>query len=359
MKNLIVEINKMRSLMNLEMLNESERVTYTDLLKMFQENNFKTNSFVTIGYVNSVDIPKRVFPSDANESYVRELIKSAEQNNLSQLEIDILEEIISSELWNKTKSGEILLKNKKPKRYFELDPKYSAIIEFKRFQFGWMDRQALAKNFSKMKDSEMELRKKYGFGGEETDYPEDDWRRKPKYKGVGLQTKTAEKDINKGSSYKDALGDFPLYGDLELDGSVRIDPRTNYQRMALRQNISSNMKSLNSDYFFIDSDGNLHQVTSKFVRFFSNLIKEKRESIAEELADDEREFVKQLKELTTKYISTQFLSDRIAYLTATVVDDKTNEKKPIYFYNLNLDVLQDFAINKEQLSKHINRYINV
>ena len=36
-------------------------------------------------------------------------------------------------------------------------------------------------------------------------------------------------------------------------------------------------------------------------------------------------------------------------MTATVTDDKSGEKKAIYFYNDNLNVLQEFTVNKEQL----------
>jgi hypothetical protein len=127
--------------------------------------------------------------------------------------------------------------------------------------------------------------------------------------------------------------------------------------MTLRQNISSNLKKSDTDYFFVDEKGNLNPVSYKFVNFFSKYIKEVREKVASELQTDEAQFNAELKEIGSKYFSTQFLSDRIAFVTATVEDDKTKEKKPVYFYNDNLDVLEQFPVNTQQLQTHINKYM--
>ena len=331
-------------------LNE-DRAVYTNLLQMFQENNLRPGSFIALGYVKGVEIPKRVFPTNANEEYANKLINAADEYGLSDMEVNILKEMITSEIWGKTKAGEIQLKKKKaPKTYFELDNKLSGIIQFNRYVLNYMDRASLAKNFKKQTDSEIELRRKYGFGRDDYEYPEDDWRQK--YGGTG-----AMKVTNRGgSTYKDKPGNIPVYGDLDKEGNPRINPKTGFQRMTLKQNISSNLKRLDTDYFLVDEDGNLNQISYKFVNFFTKYVKQVRDSV-KELQDEEKQFVEELKNIENQYFSTQFISDRIAYITATVEDDKTKEKKPIYFYNDNLDVLEEFPVNIQQLQNHINQYM--
>ena len=341
-----------------------DRTVYNNLLQMFQENNLRPGSFIAIGYVNAVDIPKRVFPTNANEEYARKLLEAAQEHNLSEIEIKILKEFISDEIWAKTKAGEIMLKSKKePKRYFDLDNRFSSIIQFNRYVLNYMDRPSLAKNFQKQRDAEIELRRKYGFGKDDDQYPEDDWRRKldksgrQQYRGTGIEPLVDPRDVNKSTTYKDKMGDFPLYGDTDAEGNPRTDPTTGNQRMTLRQNISSNLKKSDTDYFFVDEKGTLNPVSYKFVNFFSKYIKEVREKIASELQADEAQFNAELKEIGSKYFSTQFLSDRIAFVTATVEDDKTKEKKPVYFYNDKLDILEQFPVNTQQLQTHINKYM--
>lgn len=344
-------------------LNE-DRAAYTNLLQMFQENNLRPGSFIALGYVNAVDIPKRIFPTNANEEYANKLINAADEFGLSELEIKLLKEFISDEIWQKTKAGEILLKSKKaPKNYFEWDNRFAGIIQFNRYVLNYMDRQSLAKNFQKQRDSEIELRRKYGFGKDDDQYPEDDWRRKvgstgrPKYRGVGIEPAIDPRDANKGSTYKDKFGDIPVYGDIDKEGNPRINPQTGYQRMTLRQNISSNLKRLNTNYFLVDEEGNLNPISYKFVNFFKKYVKQVRDGVVDELQDDEKQFVEELKNIKSQYFTTQFISDRIAYITATVEDDKTKEKKPIYFYNDKLDVLEQFPVNTQQLQNHINQYM--
>lgn len=350
------------------MLGESvHRTMYRDILKLFQENDLRTTRFITIGYANAVDIKKRIFPTDSNEGYARELIENAKKFSLSDVEVQLISDFINSEDWTKTRSGEILyksgVKKNTPKPYFDINPKYLKIVRFARYQFNFQDREKLAGNFADRRKGEIELRKKYGFGRDEETYPEDDWRRKLnrynelKYKGLKDYPVVAQRDINKGSSYTQPMGDFPIFGDVDKEGNPRIDPKTNYQRMALKQNISTGMIPIKPDYFFIDEDGNLISVSERFVRFFERYLSEPKESAIEELNDEEKEFVGELNDLLGRHYVTQFLIDRLAFISATPLDAKTGEKKPIYFYNDDLDILENFKIDINQLKQHINKYI--
>lgn len=352
-------------------LNESiifegeSRDVYSDLSKMFMENNFRNGMFVSLGYINLVELPKRVFPTDQNENKARELINDAEKEGLSNKEVNIIKSIVSDKIWSDTKSGNILNTKKQPKKYFDLSSEISSIIQFNRYTFNWMDIKNLSKNFDDLRNSEIELRKKFGFGKSEDEYPEGDWRKRmsktgrPKYRGISLDPSIDSKDNNRGSSYKDKIGDFPLYGDVDMDGNPRIDPNLKQQKMALRQNISTGLSKPSTMYFYVDSEGNLNQISYKFVKFISEEIKEVRSSkdIVEELVEDEMDFINGMEELNKKYFVTQFLTNRIAYMTATVIDEKTKNKKPIYFKNDNIDVLDNIKINKQQLDSLVSKYI--
>lgn len=353
------------------MLNESflfegdERRIYDDIAKMFMENNFRNGMFVSLGYINSVEIPKRIFPSSENEQSAMSLIKDAQNENLSNKEVQIIKSLIEDKTWSDTKSGSILNTKKQPKKYFDMPSEYASIIQFNRYTFNWMDMDNLSRNFDSQRKSEIELRKRFGFGKGEDEYSDTDWRKKmgstgrPKYRGITLDPSIDMKDNNRGSSYKQKIGDFPLYGDVDMEGNPRIDPVLNQQRMALRQNISTGLSKPNTMYFYVDNEGNLHQVSYKFVKFLSEEIKEVKSSkdIVDDLADDEAEFVKEMEILNKKYFVTQFLTNRIAYMTATVIDDKTKEKKPIYFKNNNIEVLDDIKINKQQIDSLISKFI--
>lgn len=345
-------------------LNEAERIMYNNLLQLFQENNLATAKFIAVGYVNAVKVTKRAYPTESNEAYANKLIQTAQELGLSDLEVGLLKEFISSDLWTKTKSGQILLKGKKePKTHFDIESKFSSIIQFNRYVLNYQNRAALAKNFQMQKDAEMELRRKHGFGKPEDQYSADDWRRKlntkgkPEYRGVGVEPLIHPSDANKGSSYLDKMGDFPLYGDVDMEGNPKIDPETGLQRMSLRQNVSTGLLKQNTDYFLVDEQGNLNPISYKFVNFFSKYLKKPGEEGVEELGAEERAFKTELENITKKYKPMTFITERLAYLTATVEDDKTKEKKPIYFYNDNLDVLQEYPVNMQQLQNHINQYL--
>ncbi|HPC09654.1 MAG TPA: hypothetical protein PLN85_01115 [archaeon] len=355
---------------NIFLLNEGkspERVVYRDLFKVFMENDFSIRRLIGIGYANTVEINKKIYPTDKNEEYARKLIERGKDYGLSDVEVQLISDFINSDDWVKTKSGEILYKSgaKKntPKPYFDINPKYLKIVRFARYQFNFQDREELAKNFSGQTDQIVKLRQKYGFGKGEENYPEDDWRRKlnrfkrPKYHGLGIYP-----DITgspSGSKYKEPLGNLPFFGAVDDKGNREIDPKTGRQKYVMRQNISTGFKNKSKDYFFVEEDGNMIKVHENFVNFFRYYLGDPSDKSIEKMDDEEAKFVEEMKEITGKYFSTQFFPEKLAFITATPTDAKTGEKKPLYFYNDNLDILEDFKININQLKEYIAKYIKI
>jgi hypothetical protein len=285
---------------------------------------------------------------------------------LSEIEIKAIRNIIDSSEYTGITSGKLLNSKKQPRVFFDLSEPFPTVIEFRRYTFNFMDKKSLAKNFEKSREAETELRKKYGFGKPEDEYSEDDWRKKltstgrMKYRGTTLDPQIDPRDNNKGSSYKQELGDFPLYGDIDMDGNPRRDPKLGVQKVALRQNINSNLKTYDAEYFIIDNEGNITPISKSFLNFISGNFKQVKSSnnIIDELKEDEAQFVKELESLSSKYFITQFISNKIAYMTATVIDDKSNTKKPIYFINNEISKLDgDVNMNPTQARSLIDKYL--
>ena len=230
-----------------------------------------------------------------------------------------------------------------------------------------MDKESLSKSFDDSRKSEIELRRKYGFGKSEEEYPENDWRNKmtsnsrKKYRGTTLDPQIDPRDANKGSSYLEDMGDFPIYGDVK-DKKPRIDPILGVQKLALKQNISSTLKEHNTENFIIDNDGNIIPTSESFIKFvsgnFKKLVDDSSRDVEMELEKDEKEFARELDSIINKFKVKQFITHKIAYMTATVIDDKTKEKKPIYFINNQIHKLDGTVdMNPTQARDIINKYL--
>jgi hypothetical protein len=353
-------------MLNESMLFEAEsRLVYNDMLKMFQENDFKNGMFASLGYFNQVVMPKEIYPNEQNEMTAMELINAAQKNGLNDIEVKLIKELIGSGDWKDVKSGIVLTAKKQPKKFFKLSSDFPAIFKFERYIFNYMDHISLAKNFDDSRKSEIEVRRKYGFGKPKEEYPKKNWREKEtstgrlKYRGITLDPQIDPRDVNKGSSYKEKLGDFPLFGDVDMNRNRRIDPDLNMQRVAFKQNINANLRKGDYFYYLIESDGTMHQVTERFVEFFSGELKEvgSSKNIIDELEEDEAEFEKEVKAITNKYHVKQFLTHHIAFMSATVYDAKTKESKPIYYINDKLNKYLKVNINTSQLNDLINKYL--
>jgi hypothetical protein len=353
------------------MLNESllfeaeSRLVYNDISKMFLENNFRRGTFVTLGYFNDVPMPKQIFPREDSIRAAEEFIKS--KTGLSDFEIKAIRKVIDSEEYKGIASGKLLNAKKEPRVSFNLSESFPTVLEFKRYTFNFMDKESLSKSFDDSRKSEIELRRKYGFGKSEEEYPENDWRNKmtstgrKKYRGTTLDPQIDPRDANKGSSYLEDMGDFPLYGDVK-DKKPRIDPILGVQKLALKQNVSSTLKEHNTEYFIIDNDGNIIPTSESFIKFvsgnFKKLVDDSSRDVEMELEKDEKEFARELDSIINKFKVKQFITHKIGYMTATVIDDKTKEKKPIYFINNQIHKLDGTVdMNPTQARDIINKYL--
>lgn len=346
-------------------LDYSGRKVYDNLLQLFQENNLKSGSFVSLGYFNKVEIPKRIYPSAINKEKANQLLQMDDDGDWKEH----IRGMINNPIWDDTMQGRVLNKSKKVKNYIEQSDilgDISGIIKFSRYTFNFQDRSSLGKSFGTQREKEIELRRKYGFGKDAEEYDETDWRLKKgtgdrlKYRGHTLEPLVDLKDVNKGSSYKDTMGDLPIWGDVDMSGDVRNDDTLNTQRLSLRQNISSNLKREESKYFLVKTDGSMVSVPKDFVRFLEKDVKQKIDRAVEELQDEERQFVEELKELQSKFFVTQFILNKIAFFVGTVENEKTKEKEKIVFFNKDINLLDDNRdINKEELYNFLKTQFTV
>lgn len=347
----------------------SQRDIYSNILELFQKNNLRNGSFVSLGYFNKVKIQAKLYPTQANTMKAMELIKSKSQDDTSDWD-EKLNSMINNPMWSDTMNGKVIGSNKKPKQFINQETLFgeeiSGLIKFSRYTFNFQDSSSLSKSFQKSKEEEMEIRRKYGFDKEDSDFDVNDWRLKQnssgryKYRGPGVEPRVDPRDVNKGSSYVQGLGNIPIYGDVDLQGNQRTDDLTNNQRMTIRQNISSKIKQEEAKYFLVYKNGTMTQVPKNFIDFFVKDLKPQVEDAIEELVDEEKQFVKELNDLKNKYFVTQFITDKIAFFVGTVQDDKTKQFKKIAFINKNLNLLDDNRdIDKQQLDSFISKQFNV
>lgn len=186
------------------------------------------------------------------------------------------------------------------------------IIKIGRYNINWRDKAANAKDWERRANQELEIRRKYGFGRDEADYPEDDWHRKPSYGGVGVRRQISG---NRGiSRYQDQGDHDTLYTHIDNNGKI-----------AIRQQLAQS-KGNKSVWYFVDENGMMSEMPNDFIYFLMNAYKAIKTSEGSvnlaELAQEEKDFIAELKaynERQNKEIKTLLL-DRMLYMVATAVD---------------------------------------
>lgn len=129
----------------------------------------------------------------------------------------------------------------------------AGVVKITNYVFNWGNAENLANFLDKYRLKRLELRNKYGFGKDDTDYANDDWRRKidekgkPVYGGIGLNPLSADKRTNPdGTPVVPAFHqllhpDVSLYGDTDSYGNPKYSTRADgsqYQKRVIKMGIS-------------------------------------------------------------------------------------------------------------------------
>lgn len=342
----------------------SNRVEYTDLIKFLEENNFQNGKFVSLGYYNSVDV-KLVYPSQQSLDKANTLMDKYPNEPWKNK----LHDMVTSQAWQHAQNGERSEEEKKNKiirniqGHLALDNPMPTLISFDSYSWNWLDRNSVAKAFGRHTEEEKELRRRFGFGYDEDSYPETDWHRRVDAKGNSVYGGTGimrqvKSSAGIGTYLDDSYADYNLWGDTDAEGNPRHNEEGE-QKLVMRQVLSSPKQQRHS--YFIVIDNKLMSVPDALHYYLKNDTKAIKavQNAQQQLSQDEAEFKKELDAMKKNHQSMvkQWDTKKIAFIVATVIDEKTKQKKRVYYINdkpqlENVDpaILHEFTIQQLNLS---------
>lgn len=292
------------------------RLSY-DPMEFFAMNKIKNGWTVAIGYLMTPDETKLTF-GPRSRKY-----------NIAQND-EKLAEII--EKYNGTDWAEKLKEIRESSKYqAALETGKSApfdlgdctIIKIGRYNFNWRDKEANARDWERRDNMELDIRRKYGFGKDDTEYAENDWRRNPKYGGVGIRRVIA--------SGKQGIARY------QGDHDTLYTHIDNNGKMAIRQQLAQRNGD-QSKWYFVDGTGVMSELPNEVVNFLRFAYKQVKTSDGtvdiDQMEEDERNFKAEIEALQKKNSNEikTLLMDRILYMVATAVNIH-GEHEPVAYVN--------------------------
>lgn len=280
--------------------------------------------WVSLGYIQNYDLTK-IYPDKNRMSFNNEFSKI---DKGSRLYGKMNKFMNSSEFLSPTGRKYAGLNSMK-------SHDFNSVLLTASYTFNWGDIVSLAKSYQARNEEEMQIRKKYGFGKDESEYPEDDWRRNPNYGGLGLMPQKEPKRKNPdGSEVKSpytnkANTEINLFRDNDTYGNDRMSTRkdgTEYQKHAFKFSLNDVKKQWKT-YYLIDNNGEIDGVENNLAYLFSKPTASKKADLESIINNDEKEFAKEMNEYIKKCdMSTKiWLLDNIAYIVGTGYDKQTGE----------------------------------
>lgn len=320
----------------MQLILESERHIGNNPFDFLATNIIPNGSFVSIGYVNDHEI-----------SWGPRTRKNINATNDAKLT-----EYISKLSEGKFKNALIS---------FQQSPKYQAalasgktapfniegdvhIIKIGRFTVNWKSSEALAKFYGDRNDATAKIRAKHGFGNEETDYAEDDWRQR--YGGTGIRPVSKHKGLQ-GNPYK-PIGNSGFYSHIDEPNKVSI------------RQIGNPRASKASLWLFIDADGEVSYLDNEMMAWLTYAYKgSKAKDEVKEITQEEQEFLNDLTSIKDydKQEMTMLL-DNILYLTGTTVDANKNKEPFTWLNDEKISELYPY-INRKELDSIIRKCVKV
>lgn len=247
---------------------------------------------------------------------------------------------------------------------------FGGILKITNYVFNWGNAESLSNAREKHRLAIADLRRKYGFGEDETSYADDDWRRKIDEKGnsvygglgANMQSKGSRKNPD-GSyvvqPYHQLLHpDISLYGDTDTYGKPRFGAN-GAQKRAIKM-VLANVNKQWSDYCFVDSNGEIDAVSDSLANLISkaklpaNLLK----TITPQMSQDEKDYITAIAELEKNQYRSEktWLEDNILYIVGTGKNRITGEKTPFRWVNANVNI-DKINVNPTELEQIVNSEI--
>ena len=288
-----------------------------DIIPFLTKNILPNDLFVSIGYLNdgalSYGPRSRKKVNVENDKRLTGYLSGKELENSPRFR-SRLQSFKDSEKYSQVLAGQ---RNSAP---MDIEGDVH-IIKISRTVIRWMQNGRFLSKYHEWGDEEQNIRLRHGFGKAETDYPENDWRRKPEYQGLNA-SRTKDENRTHTKKYTQSIGQSGLFRDPN-------DPN----KMAFRQFIDLSLAD-RPEWYFIDEDGTAEKLNNYVLRFLRTeySVHRVKEAI-QEIADDEKEFLADLQQLLDKSKSeNEFALENILYMTGTAITP-LGEKQPFTWIN--------------------------
>lgn len=227
---------------------------------------------------------------------------------------------------------------------------FTAVLKVTSYNFQW---KSYPDAYGAKKDKIMAARAKAGFGYPEGTYDEDDWRRKPDFRGLGARPFYEPKlnpDGTEQQSPYSLVGNssFNVYKDNDEFGNERSDKRVMKALIPV-----GNGKSI---FCAIDGNGEIDDISDNLYgilggpKYSSSAAK-----ISAEMSDDEKQFRQEIADIENASYNPQWFLTNIAYMVGVGKDVQTGQNTPYRFINKNIILQHQVDINQQELANVIEK----
>lgn len=352
--------------------------TYTnDPLKFFGVNTIPNGSFISVGYlIPPVDAPTGNKSADIFQGGSRSRKYNIPANDdilVSYIEkyagtafAEKMEEIRQSPKY------QAALESGDNNKIVPFDLGNCRFIKIGRYNINWRNEELNAKDWGKRTNKVWDLRKKYGFGKDESDYPENDWRRKPKYSGTGIMPKLGRQIADDDEEFKTEFLDADEVSNRNANAkwSTPNQGIASYQptgyglyahhdsgRLAIRQQVAQ-VRPGASRWYFVDEEGDMTEISRECANWLCNAYKQTKE--VEAMEAEEKAYVNELnalEELDNAQIK-QLILDRIIYMVGST-KNANGEREPIAYVNDKSLYSEYPYLNPEVMNGIISQWVKV
>lgn len=335
--------------MFMKVLLESERHIGKNPLDFLQTNHIQNGQYVSIGYLEEETLStKRRYINQDNDKKLEDIAnKNGERFNRD------FQNVRKGIKYQRALNGETTTGD------FELDPVH--ILKLGRYNFQWKNAEKKRDDYeNKELPLQHAIRKHYGFTSFESEYEfdEDDWHLKKNkngkslYKGPSIYPEVEPEDSENG------LGWNPIGGE-----GADFFEHENTHNISFRQVLNkSNMREYN--FYYVREDDGILEPLDKAAYYVlkEEFKKQDIEKACDDLLDDERMFLEDMKEFGKRFLHRTFNWEKILYMVASTVGVDSETGKKIYepFLWINDEYLMETYpyINKECLEQLLQDSIN-
>ena len=337
---------------------ETTRDTYTDLGTFLSEVNLGS-SFVGLGYIQGYEA-KKIYPTNPEtNSYgmtqadlIRHGFSKMEPSARGYGKLDAM--LKDPEFTNPT--GRLYAGNRSMKA-----PHFAGVIKITNYVFNWGGANDWKSFRSAYHKSVEDTRTKFGFGKQDSDYPQNDWHRNPMYHGIGAQP-----DFNGGDRNSYAMALDPknsLYGFSDGNNMPVYSTRPNgtqYQKTAFRFGLK-NIDKQWARYCLVDNHGEIDDIDKSLGPILGKIpggFTDLRKKITAQMSQDEQDFINAISEIESNHelAKKTWLVDNIAYIVAGELNPKTGMRRYVRWINPDI-VIDKFPVNPQELQDVVDKEI--